>query len=141
LLYGPTGTGKKLIAKAIAVEGGLHFISIAGPEVISRYYGESEQRIREVFEKPRENALSIILIDELESIAQTHKDKNIEDPNIENSNNKNTSYTVERRVIAQLLTMMDGLEERGNVVVIGNGQQHLAFWAVLQADCKPLNFI
>jgi transitional endoplasmic reticulum ATPase len=120
LLYGPSGTGKTLIAKAIAGQSGLHFISIAGPEVISTYYGESEQRIREVFEEARENAPSIIFIDELESIAHTRKDKNIDDPDIESPNNKNASYDVERRVIAQLLTMMDGLEERGNVVVIGS---------------------
>ncbi|MGD0534802.1 MAG: CDC48 family AAA ATPase [Methanoregula sp.] len=104
LLYGPPGTGKTLIAKAVASESGAHFISIAGPEVISKYYGESEQRLREVFEEARENAPSIIFIDELDSIAPRRED---------------VTGEVERRVVAQLLTMMDGLEERGQVVVIG----------------------
>jgi transitional endoplasmic reticulum ATPase len=104
LLYGPPGTGKTLIAKAVAGESGAHFISIAGPEVISKYYGESEQRLREVFEEARENAPSIIFIDELDSIAPRREE---------------VTGEVERRVVAQLLTMMDGLEERGQVVVIG----------------------
>jgi transitional endoplasmic reticulum ATPase len=104
LLYGPPGTGKTLIAKAVASESGAHFISIAGPEVISKYYGESEQRLREVFEEARENAPTIIFIDELDSIAPRRED---------------VTGEVERRVVAQLLTMMDGLEERGQVVVIG----------------------
>ncbi|MDD5142585.1 CDC48 family AAA ATPase [Methanoregula sp.] len=104
LLYGPPGTGKTLIAKAVASESGAHFISIAGPEVISKYYGESEQRLREVFEEARENAPSIIFIDELDSIAPRREE---------------VTGEVERRVVAQLLTMMDGLEERGQVVVIG----------------------
>ncbi len=104
LLYGPPGTGKTLIAKAVASESGAHFISIAGPEVISKYYGESEQRLREVFEEARENAPSIVFIDELDSIAPRREE---------------VTGEVERRVVAQLLTMMDGLEERGQVVVIG----------------------
>ncbi|HIH03636.1 MAG TPA: CDC48 family AAA ATPase [Methanoregulaceae archaeon] len=104
LLYGPPGTGKTLIAKAVANESGAHFIAIAGPEVISKYYGESEQRLREVFEEARENAPAIIFIDELDSIAPKRED---------------VTGEVERRVVAQLLTMMDGLEERGEVVVIG----------------------
>jgi transitional endoplasmic reticulum ATPase len=104
LLYGPPGTGKTLIAKAVASESGAHFIPIAGPEVISKYYGESEKRLREVFEEARENAPSIIFIDELDSIA----------PRMEK-----VTGEVERRVIAQLLSMMDGLEDRGQVVVIG----------------------
>ncbi len=104
LLYGPPGTGKTLIAKAVANESGAHFISIAGPEVISKYYGESEQRLREIFDEAEENAPSIIFIDELDSIAPKRE---------------NVSGEVERRVVAQLLTMMDGLEERGQVVVIG----------------------
>lgn len=104
LLYGPPGTGKTLIAKAVASESGAHFISIAGPEVISKYYGESEQRLREVFDDARQNAPSIIFIDELDSIAPKREE---------------VTGEVERRVVAQLLTMMDGLEERGQVVVIG----------------------
>ncbi|MHC1626091.1 MAG: CDC48 family AAA ATPase [Methanoculleaceae archaeon] len=104
LLHGPPGTGKTLIAKAVANESGAHFIAIAGPEVISKYYGESEQRLREVFEEARENAPAIIFIDELDSIAPRRED---------------VTGEVERRVVAQLLTMMDGLEERGQVVVIG----------------------
>jgi transitional endoplasmic reticulum ATPase len=104
LLFGPPGTGKTLIAKAVASESGAHFIPIAGPEVISKYYGESEQRLREVFEEARENAPSIIFIDELDSIAPRREE---------------VTGEVERRVVAQLLTMMDGLEERGQVVVIG----------------------
>jgi transitional endoplasmic reticulum ATPase len=104
LLYGPPGTGKTLIAKAVASESRAHFISIAGPEVISKYYGESEQKLREVFEAARQNAPSIIFIDELDSIAPRRED---------------VTGEVERRVVAQLLTMMDGLEERGQVVVIG----------------------
>ncbi|MGA2698139.1 MAG: CDC48 family AAA ATPase [Methanoregula sp.] len=104
LLYGPPGTGKTLIAKAVASASEAHFIHIAGPEVISKYYGESEQRLREVFEEARENAPSIIFIDELDSIAPRREE---------------VTGEVERRVVAQLLTMMDGLEERGQVVVIG----------------------
>ena len=104
LLYGPPGTGKTLIAKAVASESGAHFISIAGPEVISKYYGESEQRLREVFEDARQHAPAIIFIDELDSIAPRREE---------------VTGEVERRVVAQLLTTMDGLEERGQVVVIG----------------------
>ena len=104
LLYGPPGTGKTLIAKAVANESGAHFIPIAGPEIISKYYGESEQKLREIFEEARQNAPSIIFIDELDSIAPRRED---------------VTGEVERRVVAQLLTMMDGLEERGQVVVIG----------------------
>jgi transitional endoplasmic reticulum ATPase len=104
LLYGPPGTGKTLIAKAVANESGAHFISIAGPEVISKYYGESEQRLREVFEEARQNSPAIIFIDELDSITPRREE---------------VTGEVERRVVAQLLTMMDGLEERGQVVVIG----------------------
>lgn len=104
LLYGPPGTGKTLIAKAVANESGAHFISIAGPEVISKYYGESEQRLREIFEEAEENAPAIIFIDELDSITPKRED---------------VTGEVERRVVAQLLTMMDGLEERGQVLVIG----------------------
>jgi transitional endoplasmic reticulum ATPase len=104
LLYGPPGTGKTLIAKAVASESGAHFIHIAGPEVISKYYGESEQKLRDIFDEARENPPAIIFIDELDSIAPRRED---------------VTGEVERRVVAQLLTMMDGLEERGQVVVIG----------------------
>jgi transitional endoplasmic reticulum ATPase len=104
LLFGPPGTGKTLIAKAVASESGAHFISIAGPEVISKYYGESEQKLREIFEEAEESAPSIIFIDELDSITPRREE---------------VTGEVERRVVAQLLTMMDGLEERGQVVVIG----------------------
>jgi len=104
LLFGPPGTGKTLIAKAVASESGAHFISIAGPEVISKYYGESEQKLREIFEEAEQNAPSIIFIDELDSITPRREE---------------VTGEVERRVVAQLLTMMDGLEERGQVVVIG----------------------
>ena len=104
LLYGPPGTGKTLIAKAVAGESGAYFKHIAGPEVISKYYGESEQKLREIFEEAQENAPSIIFIDELDSIAPRREE---------------VTGEVERRVVAQLLTMMDGLEERGQVVVIG----------------------
>lgn len=104
LLYGPPGTGKTLLAKAVANECGAEFFSIAGPEIMSKYYGESEQRLREIFENAKENAPSIIFIDELDSIAPRREE---------------VTGEVERRVVAQLLTMMDGLEERGQVVVIG----------------------
>jgi len=104
LLYGPSGTGKTLIAKAVANEAGANFFSIAGPEIMSKYYGESEQRLRDIFEEAEENAPSILFIDELDSIAPKREE---------------VTGEVERRVVAQLLTEMDGLEERGQVVVIG----------------------
>ncbi len=104
LMYGPPGTGKTLIARAVANESGANFFSIAGPEIMSKYYGESEQRLRELFEQANKEAPSIIFIDELDSIAPKRED---------------VTGEVERRVVAQLLTMMDGLEERGQVVVIG----------------------
>ncbi|HJJ56028.1 MAG TPA: CDC48 family AAA ATPase [Methanocorpusculum sp.] len=104
LLYGPPGTGKTLIAKAVADECDAHFVSISGPEIISKYYGESEQKLREIFEEAEVESPSIIFIDELDSIAPLRDD---------------VSGEVERRVVAQLLTMLDGLNDRGNVVVIG----------------------
>ncbi|MFH0903698.1 MAG: CDC48 family AAA ATPase, partial [Methanobacteriota archaeon] len=104
LMFGPPGTGKTLIARAVANESGANFFSIAGPEIMSKYYGESEQRLRELFEQANKDAPSIIFIDELDSIAPKRED---------------VTGEVERRVVAQLLTMMDGLEERGQVVVIG----------------------
>ncbi|MDI6888101.1 MAG: CDC48 family AAA ATPase [Methanocellales archaeon] len=104
LLHGPPGTGKTLIAKAVANETDANFISISGPEIMSKFYGESEQRLREVFEEAEANAPSIIFIDELDSIAPKREE---------------VTGEVERRVVAQLLSLMDGLEARGDVVVIG----------------------
>ncbi len=104
LLYGPPGTGKTLLAKALANEIGAYFISINGPEIMSKFYGESEQRLREIFEEAQENAPSIIFIDEIDSIAPRREE---------------VTGEVEKRVVAQLLTLMDGLKERGKVVVIG----------------------
>ncbi|MEG9194395.1 MAG: CDC48 family AAA ATPase [Candidatus Methanoglobus sp.] len=104
LLHGPPGTGKTLIAKAVANEIGASFFTINGPEIMSKFYGESEQRLREIFEEAKQNAPSIIFIDEIDSIAPRRED---------------VTGEVERRVVAQLLTLMDGLEERGQVIVIG----------------------
>ncbi|MGB3944913.1 MAG: CDC48 family AAA ATPase, partial [Methanothrix sp.] len=104
LLHGTPGTGKTLIAKAVANETNASFFSIAGPEVMSKYYGESEQRLRDIFEEANRSTPSIIFIDELDSIAPKRGE---------------VTGEVERRVVAQLLAMMDGLKERGQVVVIG----------------------
>ncbi len=104
LLYGPPGTGKTLIAKAVANEVNAHFIPVSGPEIMSKYYGESEQRLREIFEEAKENAPSIIFFDEIDSIAPKREE---------------VTGEVERRVVAQLLSLMDGLEARGQVIVIG----------------------
>ncbi|MCX6699823.1 MAG: CDC48 family AAA ATPase [Methanomicrobiales archaeon] len=103
LLYGPPGTGKTLIAKAVANEVEAHFITISGPEIMSKYYGESEGKLREVFEEAQENAPTIIFIDEIDSIAPKREE---------------TKGEVERRVVAQLLSLMDGLKGRGQVIVI-----------------------
>jgi len=103
LLYGPPGTGKTLIAKAVANEAGANFYAIQGPEIMSKYYGQSEQKLREKFEEAEKNAPSILFIDELDSIAPKREDVQGE---------------VERRVVAQLLTLMDGLGGRGQVIVI-----------------------
>ncbi len=103
LLYGPPGTGKTLLACAVATEVEAYFITLSGPEVMSRYYGDSEKRIREIFELAEKKAPSIIFIDEIDSIAPKRQE---------------TFGEVERRVTAQLLTMMDGLSKRGQVVVI-----------------------
>ena len=103
LMHGPPGTGKTLIAKAVANESGAHFLYIAGPEIMGKYYGESEERLRAIFEEAEEKSPSIIFIDEIDSIAPKREDVYGE---------------VERRVVAQLLSLMDGLEERGQVVVI-----------------------
>jgi len=103
LLHGPPGTGKTLLAKAVANETSASLFSIAGPEIISKYYGESEQQLREIFDDAQDESPSIIFIDELDSIAPKRED---------------VTGEVERRVVAQLLTMMDGLETRGQVIVI-----------------------
>jgi transitional endoplasmic reticulum ATPase len=104
LLYGPPGTGKTLIAKAVANEAGANFYSIQGPEIISKYYGQSEEKLREKFDEAEKNAPSIVFIDEIDSIAPRREDVHGE---------------VERRVVAQLLTLMDGMSGRGQVIVIG----------------------
>ncbi len=103
LLYGPPGTGKTLIAKAVANEVDAHFEVIDGPEIVSKYKGESEERLRETFERAIDNQPAVIFIDEIDSIASTRD----EDADMEN------------RVVAQLLTLMDGLESRGQVIVVG----------------------
>ncbi|PBO81852.1 MAG: ATPase [Methanobacteriota archaeon] len=103
LLYGPPGTGKTLLAKAVANESGANFLSIQGPEIMNKYYGESEAHLRQIFEEAETNSPSIIFIDELDSIA---------------SKRDETQGEVERRVVAQLLTLMDGLQARGQVIVI-----------------------
>ncbi|HQA21640.1 MAG TPA: CDC48 family AAA ATPase [Methanomassiliicoccaceae archaeon] len=104
LLYGPPGTGKTLIAKAVANESGANFYSINGPEIMSKYYGQSEEKLREKFEEAEKGAPSIIFIDEIDSIAPRREDATGE---------------TERRVVAQMLTLMDGLGSRGQVIVIG----------------------
>jgi transitional endoplasmic reticulum ATPase len=103
LLYGPPGTGKTLLAKAVANETNAHFISISGPEIMSKFYGESEARLREIFKEAKEKAPSIIFIDEIDSIAPKREE---------------VTGEVERRVVSQLLSLMDGLEARGKLVVI-----------------------
>ncbi|MGB6680289.1 MAG: CDC48 family AAA ATPase [Candidatus Bathyarchaeia archaeon] len=104
LLHGPPGTGKTLIAKAVANETDAHFITLNGPEIMSKYYGESEARLREIFEEANKHAPSIIFIDELDAIAPKREE---------------VTGEVERRIVAQLLGLMDGLQARGQVVVIG----------------------
>ncbi|MBR9682030.1 MAG: CDC48 family AAA ATPase [Candidatus Altiarchaeota archaeon] len=103
LLYGPPGTGKTLLARAVASESGAYFITINGPEIMSKYYGESERQVREIFEDASKNSPAIIFIDEIDAIATKREE---------------TRGEVERRVVSQLLTMMDGLKGRGQVVVI-----------------------
>ena len=103
LLYGPPGTGKTMLAKAVANESNAHFISISGPEIMSKFYGESEARLREIFKEAREKSPSIIFIDEIDSIAPKREE---------------VSGEVERRVVSQMLSLMDGLEARGKVIVI-----------------------
>ncbi|HLC10577.1 MAG TPA: CDC48 family AAA ATPase [Candidatus Bathyarchaeia archaeon] len=104
LLYGPPGTGKTLLARAVASETNANFYSIGGPEIMSKYYGESEERLRDVFKQAQENAPSIVFIDELDSIAPKREE---------------VTGEVEKRVVSQLLSLMDGLQSRGKVVVIG----------------------
>jgi transitional endoplasmic reticulum ATPase len=104
LLHGPPGTGKTLIAKAVANESGANFTSIAGPEIMSKWYGESESRLREIFEQAEKNAPSIVFIDELDAIAPKREE---------------VTGEVERRVVATLCTALDGLKARGKVIVIG----------------------
>ena len=103
LLYGPPGTGKTLLAKAVAGETNAHFISLSGPEIMGKHYGESEERIREIFNQAEENAPSIIFIDEIDSIAPKRDE---------------VSGELEKRIVSQLLTLMDGMKSRGKVVVI-----------------------
>ncbi|MEO9364204.1 MAG: CDC48 family AAA ATPase, partial [Nitrososphaera sp.] len=103
LLYGPPGTGKTLLAKVVANETNAHFLSISGPEIMSKFYGESEARLREIFKEAKDKAPSIIFIDEIDSIAPKREE---------------VMGEVERRVVSQLLSLMDGLEARGKVIVI-----------------------
>jgi transitional endoplasmic reticulum ATPase len=104
LLHGPPGTGKTLLARAVASETNANFSYIGGPEIMSKFYGESEERLREIFKEAQKNAPSIIFIDEIDSIAPKREE---------------ITGEVEKRVVSQLLSLMDGLEQRGKVVVIG----------------------
>src|SRR6476620_1951972 len=104
LLHGPPGTGKTLLAKAVANETNANFYTIGGPEIMSKFYGESEEKLRNIFEQAEKNAPSIIFIDEIDSIAPKREE---------------VSGEVERRIVAQLLSLMDGMSSRGKVVVIG----------------------
>jgi transitional endoplasmic reticulum ATPase len=104
LLHGPPGCGKTLLARAVANESEANFHSINGPEIMSKFYGESEARLREIFQQAQQNSPSIIFVDELDAIAPKREE---------------VTGEVERRVVAQLLALMDGLSGRGNVIVIG----------------------
>jgi len=104
LLYGPPGTGKTLLAKAVANETNAYFIAINGPEIMSKWYGESERRLRDIFEEAKRNAPAIIFIDEIDAVAPKREE---------------VVGEVEKRVVAQLLALMDGLHGRGNIIVIG----------------------
>ncbi len=103
LLYGPPGTGKTLLARAVAGETSANFLHVSGPEIMGKYHGESEERLRDIFRDASENAPSIIFIDEIDSIAPKRDD---------------VAGEVEKRVVSQLLTLMDGLKNRGKVVVV-----------------------
>ena len=103
LLYGPPGTGKTLLAKAVAGETNSNFTTLSGPEIMAKHYGESEERLREIFTQAEENSPSIIFIDEIDSIAPKREE---------------VSGELERRIVSQLLTLMDGMKSRGKVVVI-----------------------
>jgi len=104
LLYGPPGTGKTLLARAVANETDAYFISITGPEIMSKYYGESEERLRRLFEEAKKHAPAIIFIDEIDAIAPKRSE---------------VTGDVEKRVVSQLLALMDGLEPRESIIVIG----------------------
>src|SRR3984893_14721351 len=111
LLYGPPGTGKTLLAKAVSTESNAHFIPIGGPEIMSKFYGESEARLRDIFKEAKEKDPTIIFIDEIDSIAPKREE---------------VTGEVERRVVSQLLSLMDGLEARGKVIVIAATNRHNA---------------
>jgi transitional endoplasmic reticulum ATPase len=104
LLHGPPGTGKTLLARAVASETNVNFVSIGGPEIMSKYHGESEEHLRDIFKEAQENAPTILFIDEIDSIAPKREE---------------VTGETERRVVAQMLSLMDGLKSRGKVVVIG----------------------
>ncbi len=104
LIYGPPGTGKTLLAKAVASESDAHFIHIGGPELVSKFVGESEEKLRQIFKEAEENAPSIIFMDEIDAIAPKREE---------------VTGEVEKRVVSQLLTLMDGMKARGQVIVIG----------------------
>jgi transitional endoplasmic reticulum ATPase len=104
LLYGPSGCGKTLLARAVANESDAHFVAINGPEINSKFYGESEKHLREVFKEAEDNSPGIIFIDEIDAIAPKREE---------------TTGEVERRIVAQLLSLMDGLQRKGRVVIIG----------------------